>query len=57
MFEQISGSSVAWLILLYTVSSSAVVPGWIMNIPATKFVRIAWRFVMQALIVIPFVLY
>jgi hypothetical protein len=52
-----SGSVLAWLILLYSVINSSVIPGWIMNIKATKLLRIAWRFLLQSLIVIPFVLY
>lgn len=32
-------------------------PGWIMNIKANKLVRISWRFFMQMIMVIPFVLY
>jgi len=55
--SEISGSRIAWLILLYTVTSSAMIPGWIMNIKATKLLRQCWRFLMQALMVIPFVLH
>lgn len=34
-----------------------MIPGWIMNIRATKFARKAWRFLMQAIFMIPFILY
>lgn len=34
-----------------------MIPGWIMNIKANKMLRISWRFLMQAIMVIPFVLY
>ena len=57
VFEEISGSRIAWIILLYTICSSAIVPGWIMNIKANKFLRQLWRFLMQALVVLPFVFY
>lgn len=57
MFEEISGSRLAWLILLWSVTTGAIIPGWIMNIPANKVLRISWRFVMQVPMMIPFVLY
>jgi TRAP-type mannitol/chloroaromatic compound transport system permease small subunit len=57
LFEEISGSRIAWLILLYSVTTGAMIPGWIMNIDATKYLRISWRFFMQSLMMIPFVLY
>lgn len=47
----------AWLILLYTVASGAIIPGWIMTIGATKFMRQAWRFLMQVFFTIPFMMY
>lgn len=34
-----------------------MIPGWIMNIKATKLMRQCWRFLMQALVVIPFLLF
>lgn len=34
-----------------------MIPGWIMNIKANKMLRISWRFLMQSIMVIPFVLY
>ena len=34
-----------------------MIPPWIMNIEANKLLRISWRFVLQALMIIPFVLY
>lgn len=34
-----------------------MIPGWIMNIKANKLLRISWRFLMQSIMVIPFVLY
>lgn len=57
VLEEISGSRIAWLILLYSVSTGAMIPGWIMNIKANKLLRISWRFLMQSIMVIPFVLY
>jgi TRAP-type mannitol/chloroaromatic compound transport system permease small subunit len=57
MFEQISGSRLAWVILMYSVVSGAMIPGWIMNIQANKLLKISWRFFMQSFMVIPFVLY
>jgi hypothetical protein len=56
-FAEISGSRLAWIILLYSVCNSAMIPGWIMNIKATKLMRQCWRFLMQALVVIPFLLF
>ncbi len=47
----------AWLILFYSVCNSAMIPAWIMNIKANKYLRIAWRFFMQSLIMIPFAMY
>jgi hypothetical protein len=57
IFAELSGSWLAWVILLYSVINSSIIPGWIMNIQATKLLRIAWRFLLQSVIVIPFVLY
>lgn len=57
MFEQITGSHIAWLILLYSVTTGAMIPGWIMNIEANKYMRICWKFMLQALTIIPFVMY
>jgi hypothetical protein len=57
LFAEISGSVLAWIILLYSVLNAAMIPAWIMNIKATKLLRISWRFLLQALMVIPFVLY
>ena len=34
-----------------------MIPAWIMNIKATKLLRISWRFLLQAIMIIPFVLY
>lgn len=34
-----------------------MIPSWIMNIKATKLLRISWRFLMQTLMIFPFVLY
>jgi hypothetical protein len=34
-----------------------MIPGWIMNIGATKFVRQVWRFLMQACFMLPFMMY
>jgi hypothetical protein len=34
-----------------------MVPSWIMNIKATKLLRISWRFLLQTFIILPFVLY
>lgn len=47
----------AWIILFYSVCNSAMVPPWIMRINANKYLRIAWRFFMQSLIMIPFAMY
>ncbi len=43
--------------MLYSVTTGAMIPGWIMNIKANKMLRISWRFLMQSIMVIPFVLY
>jgi len=34
-----------------------MIPGWIMNIGANKYLRISFRFMLQMLTVVPFVLY
>lgn len=34
-----------------------MIPAWIMSIKATKLLRISWRFLLQAIMIIPFVLY
>lgn len=34
-----------------------MIPSWIMNIHATKLLRISWRFLMQTFMIFPFVLY
>lgn len=47
----------AWIILFYYVCNSAIMPAWIMSIKANKILRISWRFLFQAIFMIPFVLY
>jgi hypothetical protein len=39
------------------VCNAAMIPAWIMSIKATKLLRISWRFLLQAIMVIPFVLH
>jgi hypothetical protein len=47
----------SWLVLLYSVISSAMIPPWLMSIKANKLLRISWRSLLQLLILFPFVLF
>ena len=47
----------SWVILLYSVVSSAMIPPWLMSIKADKLLRISWRCLLQLIIIIPFVLF
>lgn len=47
----------AWILLFYFAVNGAFIPPWILSIPAEKYLRIAWRFFMQAMLLIPFVMY
>ncbi|EAR82509.1 transmembrane protein, putative (macronuclear) [Tetrahymena thermophila SB210] len=47
----------AWFLVFYATINAACIPPWIMSIPAEKYLRIAWRFFMQAVMMIPFLLY
>jgi len=40
------GKRHAWILLLFSILNSALIPTWIMNIPADKYLRITWRFFM-----------
>lgn len=57
VFEELSGGHLSWIILIYSVCNAAMIPAWIMSIKATKLLRISWRFMLQAVMIIPFVLY
>lgn len=56
-FKKLTGGHLAWVILLYSVCNAALIPPWIMSIKATKLIRICWRFMLQACMMVPFVLY
>lgn len=43
LFEEIP-KYVAWCILFYSAFNNAMMPPWIMNIKAEKYLRISWRF-------------
>jgi hypothetical protein len=53
----VRGGHLAWIILLYSVCNAAIMPAWIMSINANKILRISWRFMLQAIFMIPFLLY
>ena len=36
----------AWFVLFYSVFNGACMPPWIMSIPAEKYLRISWRFIL-----------
>jgi hypothetical protein len=57
IFASISGGVIAWAILFYSVINVSMIPAWIMNIQASKLLRISWRFLLQSLIIIPFILH
>jgi len=57
LFQFVSGGHLAWIVLLYSVCNAAIMPAWIMSIKANKILRISWRFLLQAIFMIPFVLY
>ena len=47
----------SWIVLLYSVISSAMIPPWLMSIKANKLLRISWRCLLQLFILVPFVLF
>ncbi|CAD8202136.1 unnamed protein product [Paramecium pentaurelia] len=47
----------AWGIIFYASFNNAMMPPWIMTIPAEKYLRIAWRFLLQGIFLIPFIMY
>ncbi|CAD8092366.1 unnamed protein product [Paramecium primaurelia] len=47
----------AWAIIFYASFNNAMMPPWIMTIPAEKYLRIAWRFLLQGIFLIPFIMY
>lgn len=57
IFSELAGSHFAWIVLLYSVCNAALIPAWVMNIEANKFLRICWRSLFQAFMTIPFVMY
>ena len=46
-----------WFFIFYATINNSLIPAWIMSIPAEKYLRISWRFFMQALLIIPFCMY
>jgi hypothetical protein len=58
MFKDLNQQSyIAWVLLLVTVLSSAMVPPWLMTIKADKLLRVSWKCFLQCFTVAPFVLY
>lgn len=57
IFYEIFGSGIGWIILIYSIVNASFFPIWIMLMKSNKFVIMTWRFLLQALIMIPFVLY
>ena len=47
----------AWFLVFYATINGACIPPWIMSIPAEKYMRISWRFFMQTVMMIPFLMY
>ena len=47
----------SWIVLLYSVVSSAMIPPWLMSIKANMLLRISWRSLLQLLIILPFLLF
>ena len=35
-----------WILIFYATINNALIPPWILSIPAEKYLRIAWRFFM-----------
>lgn len=56
LFEEFS-SLTAWFILCYYCLNNALIPPWIMSIDAEKYLRVSWRNLLQAIFLIPFVMY
>ncbi|KRX00909.1 hypothetical protein PPERSA_09515 [Pseudocohnilembus persalinus] len=48
---------ISFLILAYFALNGSFVPPWILTIPAEKYLRVAWRFFMQGMLLLPFVMW